>query len=217
MLSRILKQYDHPNIVKLIGVCTQKQPIYIIMELIQGGDFLSFLRTEGPSLIPKMLVKMTENVASGMEYLESKKCIHRDLAARNCLVAEGNVVKISDFGMSRQEDDGVYSAEGGLRQIPVKWTAPEALNYGRYTTESDVWSFGILLWETFSMGMTPYTSMTNQQTREEVEKGYRMPAPHGCPIEISRIMNSCWQYDPRNRPSFKKLRIDLNAIYSKII
>ncbi|XP_013768459.1 tyrosine-protein kinase Fes/Fps [Pundamilia nyererei] len=217
VLSRILKQYDHPNIVKLIGVCTQKQPIYIIMELIQGGDFLSFLRTEGHSLIPKMLVKMTENVASGMEYLESKKCIHRDLAARNCLVAEGNVVKISDFGMSRQEDDGVYSAEGGLRQIPVKWTAPEALNYGRYTTESDVWSFGILLWETFSMGMTPYTSMTNQQTREEVEKGYRMPAPHGCPIEISRIMNSCWQYDPRNRPSFKKLRIDLNAIYSKII
>uniref|UniRef100_A0A3Q4H4D6 Tyrosine-protein kinase n=1 Tax=Neolamprologus brichardi TaxID=32507 RepID=A0A3Q4H4D6_NEOBR len=217
VLSRILKQYDHPNIVKLIGVCTQKQPIYIIMELIQGGDFLSFLRTEGHSLIPKMLVKMTENVASGMEYLESKKCIHRDLAARNCLVAEGNVVKISDFGMSRQEDDGVYSAEGGLRQIPVKWTAPEALNYGRYTTESDVWSFGILLWETFSMGMTPYTSMTNQQTREEVEKGYRMPAPHGCPIEISRIMNSCWQYDPRNRPSFKKLWIDLNAIYSKII
>ncbi|XP_019214569.1 tyrosine-protein kinase Fes/Fps isoform X6 [Oreochromis niloticus] len=217
MEARILKQYDHPNIVKLIGVCTQKQPIYIIMELIQGGDFLSFLRTEGHSLTPKMLVKMTENVASGMEYLESKKCIHRDLAARNCLVAEGNVVKISDFGMSRQEDDGVYSAEGGLRQIPVKWTAPEALNYGRYTTESDVWSFGILLWETFSMGMTPYTSMTNQQTREEVEKGYRMPAPHGCPIEISRIMNSCWQYDPRNRPSFKKLRIDLNAIYSKII
>uniref|UniRef100_A0A669F1Y8 Tyrosine-protein kinase n=1 Tax=Oreochromis niloticus TaxID=8128 RepID=A0A669F1Y8_ORENI len=190
---------------------------YVCLYTFQGGDFLSFLRTEGHSLTPKMLVKMTENVASGMEYLESKKCIHRDLAARNCLVAEGNVVKISDFGMSRQEDDGVYSAEGGLRQIPVKWTAPEALNYGRYTTESDVWSFGILLWETFSMGMTPYTSMTNQQTREEVEKGYRMPAPHGCPIEISRIMNSCWQYDPRNRPSFKKLRIDLNAIYSKII
>ncbi|XP_041846405.1 tyrosine-protein kinase Fes/Fps isoform X2 [Melanotaenia boesemani] len=216
MEARILKQYDHPNIVKLIGVCTQKQPIYIIMELIQGGDFLSFLRTEGHSLTPKVLVKMTENVAAGMEYLESKKCIHRDLAARNCLVAERNMVKISDFGMSRQQDDGVYSAEGGLRQIPVKWTAPEALNYGRYTTQSDVWSFGILLWETFSMGMTPYTSMTNQQTREEVEKGYRMSAPHGCPVEISRIMSSCWQYDPRNRPSFKKLRAELNAIYRKI-
>ncbi|XP_022061629.1 tyrosine-protein kinase Fes/Fps isoform X1 [Acanthochromis polyacanthus] len=216
MEARILKHYDHPNIVKLIGVCTQKQPIYIIMELVQGGDFLSFLRHEGHNLKPKMLVKMTENVASGMEYLESKKCIHRDLAARNCLVADNNVVKISDFGMSRQQDDGVYSAEGGLRQIPVKWTAPEALNYGRYTTDSDVWSFGILLWETFSMGMTPYTSMTNQQTRDEVEKGYRMPAPHSCPVEVSRIMNSCWQYDPKNRPSFKKLRAELSTIHNKI-
>ncbi|KAM6950252.1 tyrosine-protein kinase Fes/Fps isoform 2-T2 [Lycodopsis pacificus] len=216
MEARILKQYDHPNIVKLIGVCTQRQPIYIIMELVQGGDFISFLRREGHSLKPKMLVKMTENIASGMEFLESKKCIHRDLAARNCLVAQHNVVKISDFGMSRQQDDGVYSAGGGLRQIPVKWTSPEALNYGRFTTESDVWSFGVLLWETFSMGMTPYTSMTNQQTRDEVEKGYRMPAPHGCPVEISRIMSSCWQYDPRNRPSFKKLRAELSTIYSKI-
>ncbi|XP_069549694.1 tyrosine-protein kinase Fes/Fps [Brachyistius frenatus] len=216
MEARILKQYDHPNIVKLIGVCTQNQPIYIIMELVQGGDFISFLRHKGQSLKPEMLVKMTENVASGMEYLESKKCIHRDLAARNCLVAANNVVKISDFGMSRQQDDGVYSAEGGLRQIPVKWTAPEALNYGRYTTESDVWSFGVLLWETFSMGMTPYTSMTNQQTRDEVEKGYRMPTPHTCPAEISKIMNSCWQYEPKNRPSFKKVRAELSALYNKM-
>ncbi|XP_020516690.1 tyrosine-protein kinase Fes/Fps [Labrus bergylta] len=216
MEARILKQYDHPNIVRLIGVCTQKQPIYIVMELIQGGDFLSFLRHEGHSLTPKILVKMTENVASGMEYLESKKCIHRDLAARNCLVAEKFLVKISDFGMSRQQDDGVYSAEGGLRQIPVKWTAPEALNYGRFTTDSDVWSFGVLLWETFSMGLTPYTSMSNQQTREEVEKGYRMPAPHNCPMEISRIMSSCWQYDPKKRPSFKMLRTELSAIHKKI-
>lgn len=217
MEARILKQYDHPNIVKLIGVCTQQQPIYIIMELVQGGDFLSLLRHGSHSLKPKILVKMTENVASGMEFLESKKCIHRDLAARNCLVAEHNVVKISDFGMSRQQDDGVYSAEGGLRQIPVKWTAPEALNYGRYTTESDVWSFGVLLWEVFSLGMTPYTSMSNQQTRDEVEKGYRMPAPHNCPVEISRIMTSCWQYDPGNRSSFKKLRAELGAIYNKIM
>ncbi|XP_043953917.1 tyrosine-protein kinase Fes/Fps [Gambusia affinis] len=216
MEARILKQYNHPNIVKLIGVCTQKQPIYIIMELVSGGDFLTFLRIEGHSLTPKMLVKMTENVAAGMEYLESKKCIHRDLAARNCLVAEHKLVKISDFGMSRERDDGVYSAEGGLRQIPVKWTAPEALNYGRYTTQSDVWSFGILLWETFSMGMTPYTSMNNQQTRDEVEKGYRMPAPHGCPVEISRVMSNCWQYDPKNRPTFKKIRTELNAIHNKI-
>ncbi|XP_057702429.1 tyrosine-protein kinase Fes/Fps isoform X1 [Corythoichthys intestinalis] len=213
MEARILKQYDHPNIVKLIGVCTQKQPIYIIMELVKGGDLLSFLRQDGPNQTPKMLVRMAENVAAGMEYLERRKCIHRDLAARNCLVADQRVVKISDFGMSRQQDDGVYSAEGSLRQIPIKWTAPEALNYGRYTTESDVWSFGVLLWEVFSMGMVPYSSMNNQQAREEVENGYRMPAPRDCPLEVSTLMSSCWQHNPRNRPSFHKLRVDLDDIW----
>uniref|UniRef100_A0A8C7R5X8 Tyrosine-protein kinase n=1 Tax=Oncorhynchus mykiss TaxID=8022 RepID=A0A8C7R5X8_ONCMY len=216
MEARILKQYDHPNIVKLIGVCTQKQPIYIIMELVQGGDFLSFLRCEGHNLKSNMLVKMAENVASGMEYLESKKCIHRDLAARNCLVGEQSRVKISDFGMSREQQDGVYSAAGGLKQIPVKWTAPEALNYGRYTTESDVWSFGVLLWEIFSRGVTPYTSMSNQQTRDEVEKGYRMLAPNSCPPDVYAIMCRCWQYDTRNRPSFSKLRTELSALYHKV-
>ncbi|KAK3562109.1 hypothetical protein QTP86_030116 [Hemibagrus guttatus] len=214
MEARILKQYDHPNIVKLIGVCTQKQPIYIIMELVQGGDFLSFLRSEGHSLKPKMLIKMAENVASGMEYLESKRCIHRDLAARNCLVGEKSVVKISDFGMSRVEQEGVYSATGGMKQIPVKWTAPEALNYGRYTHESDVWSFGVLLWETFSRGVTPYTSMSNQQTRDEVERGYRMPAPNCCPDEIYALMSRCWLHDPRMRPSFSKIRKELQNLCS---
>uniref|UniRef100_A0A8C7TSW4 Tyrosine-protein kinase n=1 Tax=Oncorhynchus mykiss TaxID=8022 RepID=A0A8C7TSW4_ONCMY len=216
MEARILKQYDHPNIVKLIGVCTQKQPIYIIMELVQGGDFLSFLRCEGHNLKSNMLVKMAENVASGMEYLESKKCIHRDLAARNCLVGEQSRVKISDFGMSREQQDGVYSAAGGLKQIPVKWTAPEALNYGRYSTESDVWSFGVLLWEIFSRGVTPYTSMSNQQTRDEVEKGYRMLAPNSCPPDVYAVMCRCWQYDSRNRPSFSKLRTELSALYQKL-
>ncbi|XP_043095280.1 tyrosine-protein kinase Fer-like isoform X2 [Puntigrus tetrazona] len=213
--ARILKQYDHPNIVKLIGVCTQRQPIYIVMELVPGGDFLSFLRKKKEDLKTKQLVKFALDAAAGMAYLELKNCIHRDLAARNCLVGEESVVKISDFGMSRQEQDGVYSATGGMKQIPVKWTAPEALNYGRYTTESDVWSFGVLLWETFSRGVTPYTvplNMNNQQTRDEVEKGYRMPAPNNCPDEIYALMCQCWQYDPRNRPSFRKLKADLYAL-----
>ncbi|XP_075458137.1 tyrosine-protein kinase Fer isoform X2 [Ascaphus truei] len=126
--ARILKQYDHANIVKLIGVCTQRQPIYIVMELVTGGDFLSFLRKKKDDMKPKQLVKFSLDAASGMAYLESKNCIHRDLAARNCLVGENNILKISDFGMSRQEDDGIYSSSG-LKQIPIKWTAPEALNY----------------------------------------------------------------------------------------
>ncbi|KAM6228358.1 tyrosine-protein kinase Fer-like isoform 2-T3 [Spheniscus humboldti] len=213
--ARILKQYDHPNIVKLIGVCTQRQPIYIVMELVSGGDFLSFLRKKKDELKTKQLVKFSLDAASGMAYLESKNCIHRDLAARNCLVDENNILKISDFGMSRQEDDGVYSSSG-LKQIPIKWTAPEALNYGRYTPESDVWSFGILLWETFSLGVCPYPGMTNQQAREQVEKGYRMSAPQKCPEEIYKIMQRCWAYKPENRPKFSEIQKELSSIKKKV-
>ncbi|XP_056428014.1 tyrosine-protein kinase Fes/Fps isoform X3 [Hyla sarda] len=210
--ARILKQYSHPNIVKLIGVCTQKHPIYIVMELVQGGDFLTFLRNDGPRLKTKELIRMSENAAAGMEYLESKHCIHRDLAARNCLVTEKNVLKISDFGMSREEADGVYSSTGGMKQIPVKWTAPEALNYGRYSSESDVWSFGILLWEAFSLGAVPYTAMTNQQTREFIEHGSRLPAPEMCPDDIFKLMLRCWEYDPRKRPNFGTVHQELISI-----
>lgn len=213
--AKILKQYDHPNIVKLIGVCTQRQPVYIIMELVPGGDFLSFLRKKKDELKLKQLVKFSLDAASGMLYLESKNCIHRDLAARNCLVGENNILKISDFGMSRQEDGGVYSSSG-LKQIPIKWTAPEALNYGRYSSESDVWSFGILLWETFSLGVCPYPGMTNQQAREQVERGYRMSAPQHCPEDIAKIMMKCWDYKPENRPKFSELQKELTIIKKKI-
>nr|KAF6399206.1 FES proto-oncogene, tyrosine kinase [Molossus molossus] len=210
--ARILKQYSHPNIVRLIGVCTQKQPIYIVMELVQGGDFLTFLRTEGARLRMKTLLQMVGDAAAGMEYLESKGCIHRDLAARNCLVTEKNVLKISDFGMSREEEDGIYAASGGLRQVPVKWTAPEALNYGRYSSESDVWSFGILLWETFSLGASPYPNLSNQQTREFVEKGGRLPCPELCPDAVFRLMEQCWAYEPGQRPSFSAIYQELQSI-----
>ncbi|KAJ8339387.1 hypothetical protein SKAU_G00361730 [Synaphobranchus kaupii] len=212
--ARILKQYDHPNIVKLIGVCTQRQPIYIVMELVPGGDFLSFLRKKKEDLKTKQLVKFALDAASGMAYLELKNCIHRDLAARNCLVGENNLLKISDFGMSRQEDDGIYSSSG-LKQIPIKWTAPEALNYGRYSSESDVWSYGILLWETFSLGVCPYPGMTNQQAREQVEKGYRMTCPQKCLEEVYKIMQRCWEYKPEGRPKFADIQKELASIKKK--
>uniref|UniRef100_A0A6Q2XPR1 non-specific protein-tyrosine kinase n=1 Tax=Esox lucius TaxID=8010 RepID=A0A6Q2XPR1_ESOLU len=212
--ARILKQYDHENIVKLIGVCTQRQPIYIVMELVPGGDFLSFLRKKKDDLKTKQLVKFACDAAAGMAYLEHKNCIHRDLAARNCLVGESNLLKISDFGMSRQEDDGIYSSSG-LKQIPIKWTAPEALNYGRYSSESDVWSYGILLWETFSLGVCPYPGMTNQQAREQVEKGYRMSCPQKCPEEVYKVMQKCWEYKPENRPKFADLQKELAAVKKK--
>ncbi|KAF6273148.1 FES proto-oncogene, tyrosine kinase [Rhinolophus ferrumequinum] len=179
---------------------------------LPGGDFLTFLRTEGARLRMKTLLQMVGDAAAGMEYLESKCCIHRDLAARNCLVTEKNVLKISDFGMSREEEDGIYAASGGLRQVPVKWTAPEALNYGRYSSESDVWSFGILLWEAFSLGASPYPNLSNQQTREFVEKGGRLPCPELCPDAVFRLMEQCWAYEPSQRPSFSTIYQELQTI-----
>uniref|UniRef100_A0AAV2ISV7 non-specific protein-tyrosine kinase n=1 Tax=Knipowitschia caucasica TaxID=637954 RepID=A0AAV2ISV7_KNICA len=200
--ARILKQYDHPNIVKLIGVCTQRQPIYIVMELVSGGDFLSFLRKKKDELKTKQLLRFSIDAAAGMSYLESHNCIHRDLAARNCLVSDGKVLKISDFGMSRQEDDGVYSSSG-LKQIPIKWTAPEALNYGNY---GNCGGPGLRL------GVCPYPGMTNQQAREQVEKGFRMSRPQRCPEEIFKVMTRCWNYSPEERPRFSQVHRELGQV-----
>ncbi|XP_033624795.1 tyrosine-protein kinase Fer-like isoform X1 [Asterias rubens] len=211
MEANILKQYNHPNIVKLIGVCTDKHPIYIVMELVPGGDLLSFLRNDENDISTKQMVKMSEETGAGMAFLESKNCIHRDLAARNCLVGLKNTIKISDFGMSREDD--VYTIKGGaMRQIPIKWTAPEAMNYGKYTTMSDVWSFGILLWEVFSHGSTPYPGMNNTEAREKVEQGYRMPPAHGTPDEMYTLMTRCWEYGDEHRPRFKEIHAILKRL-----
>ncbi|KAF6203742.1 hypothetical protein GE061_002076 [Apolygus lucorum] len=201
--GRILKQYDHPNIVKLIGICVQKQPIMIVMELVVGGALLTYLRTNASVVTTKQLVNMCRDAAAGMKYLESKNCIHRDLAARNCLVGQNNTVKISDFGMSREEEE--YIVSDGMKQIPIKWTAPEALNFGKYTTLCDVWSYGVLCWEIFAKGGVPYPGMSNSKAREKIDAGYRMPAPDGTPEDMYRLMLRCWEYKAENRPHFDQI------------
>lgn len=201
--GRILKQYDHPNIVKLIGICVQKQPIMIVMELVPGGSLLTYLRKNTSTITQREQLRMCKDAAAGMSYLESKYCIHRDLAARNCLVGYECIVKISDFGMSREEEE--YIVSDGMKQIPIKWTAPEALNFGKYTSLCDVWSYGILIWEIFSKGGNPYSGMSNSQAREKIDAGYRMPAPDGTPEEIYRLMLRCWDYDPEKRPHFDQI------------
>jgi len=211
--GRILKQYEHPNIVKFIGICVQKQPIMIVMELVSGGSLLNYLRTSSDKLTTKALLGMCQDAASGMEYLESKNCIHRDLAARNCLVSDTHCVKISDFGMSREEEE--YIVSDGLKQIPIKWTAPEALNYGKYTSLCDVWSFGVLAWEIFSKGGTPYQGMTNTRARELIDSGYRMPAPDGTPDEMYQLMLRCWQYEPEDRPHFSEIHATVELLYNR--
>ncbi|RXM96007.1 Megakaryocyte-associated tyrosine-protein kinase [Acipenser ruthenus] len=137
-----------------------------------------------------------------MEYLESKKFIHRDLAARNILVSSDNVAKVSDFGLAQVDPKSTDNAK-----LPVKWTAPEALKKDqKFSTRSDVWSYGVLLWETFSYGRQPYPKMTLKEVKEKVEKGYRMEAPEDCPPAVYALMRSCWENDPGKRPSFRKLR-----------
>ncbi|CAG2118637.1 unnamed protein product, partial [Medioppia subpectinata] len=149
-----------------------------------------------------------------MEYLESKNCIHRDLAARNCLIGADNGVKISDFGMSREANvEQEYTVSNGMKQIPIKWTAPEALNYGRYTSLCDIWSYAILMWEIFTLGSTPYSGMSNAKARELIDNGYRLPCPPKAPQEIYALMTTCWDYEPENRPHFTAIRHQLEEIY----
>ncbi|XP_049842971.1 tyrosine-protein kinase Fer isoform X2 [Schistocerca gregaria] len=209
--GRILKQYNHPNIVRLIGICVQKQPIMIVMELVPGGSLLKFLRSHEDGLTQRQLLGMCRDTAAGMSYLESHNCIHRDLAARNCLIGQNNIVKISDFGMSREEEE--YIVSDGMKQIPIKWTAPEALNFGKYTSLCDVWSYGILIWEIFSRGGVPYNGMSNSQAREKIDNGYRMPKPDGTPDEMYRLMLSCWEYKPEKRPHFDQILTVVETLY----
>ncbi|XP_068219598.1 tyrosine-protein kinase Fer isoform X5 [Palaemon carinicauda] len=212
--GRILKQYDHPNIVKFIGICVQKQPIMIVMELVPGGSLLSFVRNNKGKLTVKQMMGMCLDTASGMAYLESKNCIHRDLAARNCLVGHQNIVKISDFGMSREEEE--YIVSDGMKQIPIKWTAPEALNFGKYTSLCDVWSYGVLCWEIFSSGEVPYHGYSNSKAREMIDSGYRMFAPPNTPEEMYQLMLKCWEYEPEKRPHFQEIYESVDTIYAPL-
>lgn len=207
--AKIMKPCVHPNVVELIGVCNDHEPYYIIMELCAKGDLLNVLKKEGVRLEVRDLYHMALNTAEGMAYLEKMQIIHRDLAARNCLVTKDNVVKISDFGMSREEDnEGIYTIHS-TKEIPFKWCAPEIWHYTTYSTKSDVWAYGVTLWEIFSLGSTPYSSWNNRQTREQIDKGYRLPPPSGTPPQIFEIMQRCWNANDSLRPHFSEIVITL--------
>lgn len=217
--AETLKEYDHPNIVQLIGVCSS-DPIMIILELCEGGELLDFLRKKGMGGIKiGRMCQMAYEAAQGMAYLHMapRFCIHRDLAARNCLITGANVVKISDFGMSRlqQSAEDVYSVDTTLRTIPIKWTAPEALLQLEYTISTDVWAYGILVWEIFAGGRMPYSGMGNAETREQVcKQGYRMPPPPGCPDQVSILLEECWRQDADDRPTMDMVLDHLDEVTS---
>lgn len=218
----MLAEYDHPNIVKLIGVIATA-PIMIVLELCTGGELLVFLREKGEDLDSGALVRMSWEGCLGMEYIHSKGTIHRDLAARNCLMSSAtpSVLKISDFGMSRmtEGDEELYTVNTTAKQIPIKWTAPEALAELQYGRPSDVWSYGIMLWEMFSGGKMPYPGMNNAETKRQViEKGYRMSKPdlrnRPCPQEMYDIMVECWNGDEHARPTFTELVPQFKSLMS---
>ncbi|XP_078500063.1 fibroblast growth factor receptor 2 isoform X4 [Lissotriton helveticus] len=220
----------HKNIINLLGACTQDGPLYVIVEYASKGNLREYLRTRRPpgmeysfdiNRIPeeqmtfKDLVSCTYQLARGMEYLASQKCIHRDLAARNVLVTETNVMKIADFGLARDINNIDYYKKTTNGRLPVKWMAPEALFDRVYTHQSDVWSFGVLMWEIFTLGGSPYPGIPVEELFKLLKEGHRMDKPGNCTNELYTMMTDCWRAVPSQRPTFKQLVEDLDRILTQ--
>ncbi|KAA0712958.1 Tyrosine-protein kinase receptor [Triplophysa tibetana] len=223
-LEVLCKLGQHPNIINLIGACENRGYLYIAIEFAPFGNLLDFLRKSrvletdpafakehgtASTLTSQQLLQFAADVATGMHYLSDKQFIHRDLAARNVLVGDNLVAKIADFGLSRGEEVYVKKTMG---RLPVRWMAIESLNYSVYTTKSDVWSFGVLLWEIVSLGGTPYCGMTCAELYEKLPQGYRMEQPKNCDDEVYELMRQCWRDRPYERPPFSQISIQLSRM-----
>ncbi|XP_062982475.1 cytoplasmic tyrosine-protein kinase BMX [Elgaria multicarinata webbii] len=202
--AETMMKLKHPKLVKLYGVCTKTYPIYIVAEYMANGCLLSYLKSHGKELHPFQFVEMCFHVCEAMAFLESHQFIHRDLAARNCLVDTDLTVKVSDFGMTRYVLDDQYISSLGTK-FPVKWSAPEVFHYTKFSSKSDVWAFGILMWEVFTLGKQPYDLYDNMQVIEKVCHGYRLYRPQLASEAIYQIMYSCWHELPEKRPTFHHL------------
>lgn len=207
--AQLMSELTHENLVKFLGIIRYQDSVFIVTEFMAKGNLVDYLRTRGRSVIGKQsLLQFSLDACSGMKYLESKNVVHRDLAARNILVSEDDRAKVSDFGLAKHADD--RQQEGG--KFPIKWTAPEALRQNLFTSKSDVWSFGILLWEVYSYGRNPYPRIPLAEVTAYVENGYNMESPDGCPAEIYSIMKSCWNLEASKRPSFGEMERRLRDI-----
>uniref|UniRef100_UPI00398F3C73 tyrosine-protein kinase Fyn isoform X2 n=1 Tax=Pristiophorus japonicus TaxID=55135 RepID=UPI00398F3C73 len=211
--AQIMKKLRHDKLVQLYAVVSE-EPIYIVTEYMSKGSLLDFLKDgEGRVLKLPNLVDMAAQVAAGMAYIERMNYIHRDLRSANILVGDNLVCKIADFGLARLIEDNEYTARQGAK-FPIKWTAPEAALYGRFTIKSDVWSFGILLTELVTKGRVPYPGMNNREVLEQVERGYRMASPQDCPSSLHELMIQCWKKDPEERPTFEYLQAFLEDYFT---
>uniref|UniRef100_A0AAY4D0K9 Focal adhesion kinase 1 n=1 Tax=Denticeps clupeoides TaxID=299321 RepID=A0AAY4D0K9_9TELE len=205
-----MRQFDHPHIVKLIGVITEN-PVWIIMELCTLGELRSFLQVRKYSLDLATLILFAFQLSTALAYLESKRFVHRDIAARNVLVSSADCVKLGDFGLSRyMEDSSYYKASKG--KLPIKWMAPESINFRRFTSASDVWMFGVCMWEILMYGIKPFQGVKNNDVIGRIENGERLAMPHNCPPTLYSLMTKCWAYDPSKRPRFTELKTQLSTI-----
>ena len=226
--ANLMDTFDHPNILKLLGVCIDQEPLCMIFEFMELGDLNMFLRQNSPdrlagsnpslnrcgkpvksTLSTQQLVCMAMDIAAGLDYLAQNHFVHRDLATRNCLVSRNLQVKISDFGLSQDIYTTDYFKMGDTELLPIRWMPPEAILYAKFTVESDIWSFGVVLWEIFSFGIQPYFSMTNEEVVHHVRSGNVMNCPENCPQVIYDLMLDCWVMDPTGRPKAGEIHAGL--------
>ncbi|GCB64142.1 hypothetical protein scyTo_0013291 [Scyliorhinus torazame] len=236
--ATLMAEFDHPNIVKLLGVCAIGKPMCLLFEYMAYGDLNEFLRTRsainvrtlsqfsfpqrsvgsGTDLMPLSCtdqLNIAKQISAGMTYLSERKFVHRDLATRNCLVGENLVVKIADFGLSRNIYSADYYKANENDAIPIRWMPPESIFFNRYTTESDVWAYGVILWEIFSSGMQPYYGMAHEEVIYYVRDGNILSCPENCPPELYNLMRLCWSSMPTDRPSFASIHRILERMHER--
>jgi len=207
--ATMLQSLKHPNIVLFLGIFTESTTKYIITEYLPMGSLDKFLQLKGKDVNLAGLISMATDAAKGLLYLSQRKIIHRDLALRNLLVAgcddDNYLIKVADFGMSRiiADHDSYYLKHEGL--VPIKWSAPEILGFGKFSSQSDSWAYGVVLWELFSYGKNPYPGVANMEIPKLIESGYRLDNPNGCPDNIRELMLSCWSANPADRPDFETI------------
>ncbi|XP_033106137.1 tyrosine kinase receptor Cad96Ca-like [Anneissia japonica] len=198
---------DHPNVIKLIGCCIEKEPILVVFEYMSKGNLLEFLKNSPENVASALnyVVTFGHHVAKGMEFLAATEIIHRDLAARNILINEAGMCKVADFGFAK-DVFGVRKYTKKLQTAPLRWMAPESLVDGVFSTQSDVWSFGVLLWEIVTLGReVPYYNIRSNEIKKKIKDGVRLRKPGHCPTDLYEIMSNCWKADPEERLTFQRL------------
>ncbi|KAI7812684.1 BDNF/NT-3 growth factors receptor precursor [Triplophysa rosa] len=224
--AELLTNLQHDHIVKFYGVCVESDPLIMVFEYMKHGDLNKFLRAHGPDAVlmadgqQSLMVELTQpqmlhiaqQIAAGMVYLASQHFVHRDLATRNCLVGENLLVKIGDFGMSRDVYSTDYYRVGGHTMLPIRWMPPESIMYRRFTTESDVWSLGVVLWEIFTYGKQPWYQLSNNEVIECITQGRVLQRPRTCPKEVYDLMLGCWQREPYMRLNIKEIHNLLQSL-----